>query len=96
MYLSLSSGHLNSKVDFVCILPLSLGMPNITNITIAVEWPLTQFNQSFINTFFCYSCSADDAVKNLICLKCGKGFATNADLTRHIKREDKINVIIYM
>ena len=46
----------------------------------------------YFNTF-CYSCSADGAVNNHICLKCGKEFATNADLTRHIQREDTINVI---
>ena len=41
MYPSLSTGtlknHRNSKVDFLCVLPLSLGRPSIT---IAVEWPL--------------------------------------------------------
>ena len=29
--------HWNSKEDFICILPISLGRPNIT---IAVDWPL--------------------------------------------------------
>ena len=32
-------------------------------------------------------------MKNHSCLKCGKGVATNADFSRHIQREDTINVI---
>ena len=26
-----------------------------------------------------------------MCMKCGKAFPTNADLSKHIRREDKIN-----
>ena len=36
---------------------------------------------------------AHDAVKSHICLKCGKGFASNGDLTQHIRREDNINLL---
>ena len=38
--------HRNSKLDFLCILPLYMGRPNIT---IAVEWPLNLFQS--INLF---------------------------------------------
>ena len=33
--------HIISKVGFLCILPLSIGRPNITTY---VEWPFNQFN----------------------------------------------------
>ena len=55
--LGMLKNHRNSEEDFLCILPLSLGWPNIT---IAVEWPLKPilFNSPYIqhlHSSFCLS-----------------------------------------
>ena len=53
--------HINSKVDFICIIFLSLGRPNIT---ITVEWPLKpiQFNsiQRFLVRFLAWALENSD------------------------------------
>ncbi|XP_053388632.1 zinc finger protein 626-like [Mercenaria mercenaria] len=43
--------------------------------------------------FLCWAlCSKHDEVRTFVCVECHKAFPTNADLTRHKKREKKIGL----